>query len=136
MAATLQDRIEAAFAGRAMPAEVVDASVTQFDSDVDEALWFAGREWRELRWKDWLDHSSALLFFSREAFAYYLPSLLLHSARNTSDWSYAVDSLIGELERHGVRELVRTGLIAIGRGGSAITEEEQEELRPGTGRAA
>ena len=103
MAATLQEKIEEAFAGRAMPAEVIDPSVFQFDSDVEEALWFAGRDWRELRWKDWLEHSAALLFFSREAFAYYLPSLLLLSAQslsqNHADWSYAVDSLISELDR-------------------------------------
>lgn len=99
MAATLQEKIEAAFAGRTMPAEVIDPSVFQFDSDVDEALWFAGRDWRELRWKDWLEHSAAPLFFSREAFAYYLPSLLLLSAQNPNDWSSAVDSLLGELDR-------------------------------------
>ena len=82
-----------------MPAEVIDASVFQFDSDVEEAFWFSGRDRRELRWKDWLEHSSALLFFSREAFAYYLPSLLLLSAQNLDEWSYAVDSLLGELDR-------------------------------------
>ena len=98
-AATLHEKIDKAFAGRVMPAGVIDPNVTQFDSDVEEALWFAGRGWHELRWKDWLDHSAALLFFSREAFAYYLPSLLLLSAQNPTDWSYAVDSLIGELDR-------------------------------------
>ncbi|HUJ06292.1 MAG TPA: acetolactate synthase small subunit [Streptosporangiaceae bacterium] len=36
-----------------------------------------------------------------------------------------LDSLLAQLERHGVRELVRTGLIAIGRGGSTITDEDQ-----------
>ncbi len=35
-----------------------------------------------------------------------------------------LDALIGQLERHGVRELVRTGLIAVGRGGALITDEE------------
>jgi hypothetical protein len=99
VAATLQEKIEQAFAGRAMPAELIDASVFQFDSDVEEALWFTGRDWRELRWKDWIEHSSALLFFSREAFAYYLPSLLRLSAQNLAEWSHAVDSLIGELDR-------------------------------------
>jgi len=34
-----------------------------------------------------------------------------------------LDSMLGELERYGVRELVRTGLIAIGRGSSTITDE-------------
>jgi acetolactate synthase I/III small subunit len=35
-----------------------------------------------------------------------------------------LDSLIGQLQRHGVCELVRTGLIAIGRGSSTITDED------------
>jgi hypothetical protein len=97
---TLQEKIECAFAGRRLPAELVEPEAyLQFDSDVEEALWFAGRDWHELSWKDWLEHSSATLFFSREAFAYYLPSLLLLSAQNVSEWSYAVDSLIGELDR-------------------------------------
>jgi acetolactate synthase I/III small subunit len=38
-----------------------------------------------------------------------------------------LDALIGQLERHGVCELVRTGLIAIGRGGGTITDQERAE---------
>jgi acetolactate synthase I/III small subunit len=38
-----------------------------------------------------------------------------------------LDALLGQLERHGVRELVRTGLIAVGRGGAVITDEERVE---------
>jgi acetolactate synthase-1/3 small subunit len=36
-----------------------------------------------------------------------------------------LDSLLAQLERHGTSELVRTGLIAIGRGSSTITDENQ-----------
>jgi acetolactate synthase I/III small subunit len=39
-----------------------------------------------------------------------------------------LDSMLRELERYGVLELVRTGLIAIGRGSSTITDED---LAPG-----
>jgi acetolactate synthase-1/3 small subunit len=35
-----------------------------------------------------------------------------------------LDSLLGQLEAHGTCELVRTGLIAIGRGSGTITDEE------------
>jgi acetolactate synthase-1/3 small subunit len=35
-----------------------------------------------------------------------------------------LDSLLGQLEAHGTCELVRTGLIAIGRGSQTITDEE------------
>jgi acetolactate synthase I/III small subunit len=38
-----------------------------------------------------------------------------------------LDALLGQLGRHGVRELVRTGLIAVGRGGAVITDEERVE---------
>jgi acetolactate synthase I/III small subunit len=36
-----------------------------------------------------------------------------------------LDSLLAQLERHGTCELVRTGLIAIGRGSNTITDEDQ-----------
>jgi acetolactate synthase-1/3 small subunit len=35
-----------------------------------------------------------------------------------------LDALLAQLEPHGTCELVRTGLIAIGRGGETITDEE------------
>jgi acetolactate synthase I/III small subunit len=38
-----------------------------------------------------------------------------------------LDALIGQLERHGVRELVRTGLIAVGRGSETITDQDLAE---------
>ena len=98
VSATLQEKIEAAFAGRAMPAELIDPSVFQFDSDVEEALWFVGRDWHELKWNDWKEHSCAINFFSPEAFGYYLPSLLLVTAQNPTDWLSAVDALIWELD--------------------------------------
>lgn len=36
-----------------------------------------------------------------------------------------LDSLLAQLDRHGTCELVRTGLIAIGRGSQTITDESQ-----------
>jgi acetolactate synthase I/III small subunit len=36
-----------------------------------------------------------------------------------------LDSLLAQLEAHGTCELVRTGLIAIGRGGDTITDQDQ-----------
>jgi acetolactate synthase I/III small subunit len=36
-----------------------------------------------------------------------------------------LDSLLAQLEPHGTCELVRTGLIAIGRGGNTITDQDQ-----------
>ena len=37
-----------------------------------------------------------------------------------------LDGLLGELERHGTCELGRTGLIAIGRGSSTITDDQPQ----------
>ncbi len=39
-----------------------------------------------------------------------------------------LDALLGQLDRHGTCELVRTGLIAIGRGSSTITDENTDAL--------
>jgi uncharacterized protein DUF6714 len=95
---TLQAKIEQAFADRPRPAQVVDRRVTQFDSDVDEALWFQGRDRRELTRRDWQQHSSAIFFFSPEGFAYYLPSLLRVSMEKPSEWLYATDVLLSFLD--------------------------------------
>src|SRR6266568_3018469 len=39
-----------------------------------------------------------------------------------------LDALLGQLERHGTCEVVRTGLIAIGRGSATITDQNPAEL--------
>jgi len=99
VAATLQKRIEQAFAGRQKPADVIEPeNLVQFDSDVEEALWFAGHDWHDVEWNDWKEHSCAIHFLSPEAFGYYLPSLLLVTAQDPTEWLYAVDSLIWELD--------------------------------------
>jgi hypothetical protein len=95
----LTDKIERVFSSRPMPAQVRLADgVLQLDSDVEEALWFSGRDWHELTWQDWQGHSCAIFFFDPEAFAYYLPSVLLLSAQNPSDSLMAADSLINQLD--------------------------------------
>jgi acetolactate synthase I/III small subunit len=39
-----------------------------------------------------------------------------------------LDALLAQLERHGTCELVRTGLIAIGRGSGTITDDQPASL--------
>lgn len=96
----LPQKIETAYAWREKPAEVVDSeNCLQLDADVEEALWFAGRDWHKLTWQDWHEHSCAIYFFDSEAFAYYLPSLLLLVVQNPGESLYAADSLINELDR-------------------------------------
>jgi hypothetical protein len=97
---TLAGKIERAFALRPIPNETVALSeVQQIDSDVEEALWFSGRDWHGLTWRDWEEHPCAIFFFSPDAFAYYLPSLLLLSIEKPTECLQAADSLIGELDR-------------------------------------
>jgi|SRR5215470_5922983 len=95
---TLNDKVERIFSSRPKPTQVIDDGVLKLDSDVEEALWFFGRDWRELTWQDWQAHSAAIYFFCPEAFAYYLPSVLRLSAQNPSEELMAADSLISQLD--------------------------------------
>jgi hypothetical protein len=95
----LREKIERAFSARRRPVRVVTGEqLLQLDSDVEEALWFCGRDWHELTWEDWREHSNAIIFFDREAFAYYLPSLLILSAENPNDSLMAADYVISDLD--------------------------------------
>jgi hypothetical protein len=95
----LDEKIERVFSFRPKPAQVRLADeVIQLDDDVEDALWFSGRDWHEITWQDWQQHSSAIYFFDPEAFFYYLPSVLTLSARNPSDSLNAADSLIYMLD--------------------------------------
>lgn len=94
------EKIASAFAGRQMPLDLVEAAhLVHPDSDVEDALWFSGRDWRELTWQDWQEHFSAIHFFVPDAFAYYLPSVLLLSSQNRDEGLMAADSVIDELDR-------------------------------------
>jgi hypothetical protein len=96
----LSKKIERAFAARPKPPQVRLADkVLQLDSDVEEALWFSGRDWHELTWQNWQEHSRAIFFFDPEAFGYYLPSVLLLAVENPSESLTAADSLISQLDR-------------------------------------
>ena len=95
----LAEKIEHAFSSRPKPAQTIDDGILQLDSDVEEALWFSGRDWHQLTWQDWQEHSCAITFFNPEAFAYYLPSVLTLSTQNPSDSLMAADSVISYLDQ-------------------------------------
>jgi len=60
------DKIEYVFSSRPKPAQVRLADeVFQLDFEVEEALWFSGRDWHEITWQDWQEHSSAIYFSIR-----------------------------------------------------------------------
>lgn len=95
----LAENIERAFSNRPKPPRVrLAEGVFQLDFEVEEALWFSGRDWHELTWQDWQKHSSAIYFFDSEAFAYYLPSVLLLSAQHPGEELTAAYSLISQLD--------------------------------------
>src|SRR5215813_2069819 len=93
--ATLINRIERAFAHRQKP-KVVVVPHNPVDGDDEDALWFAGRDWREIRSRDWNDYPSAYFRLTPEAYRYYLPSILCHAARNPDEELPAADSLLRE----------------------------------------
>lgn len=98
---TLLERIEGAFAHREMPAETVQLEGRfQIDSDVEDALWFRGRDWHTLTCEDWHAHHWGVFFFLPAAFAYYLPSLLDLTIQNPKGYpDLAVDAVFQELDR-------------------------------------
>lgn len=91
----LAEVIEKAFAGREMPETLTDSDCTApIDPDVEDTLWFSGRNWREIAWNDWKKRSIALCFFTREALAYWLPSVLLISLKRPNEYLSAAGDLI------------------------------------------
>src|SRR5579864_4295114 len=95
---TLSERIERAFEHREMPDSVVDMTNRfQIDSDVEEALWFTGRDWHSITWDDWQKHPVATTFFSKEALGYYLPRVLVLSLQRPQEALNPAESLIREL---------------------------------------
>src|SRR5581483_5957611 len=90
-------RIERAFAHRGKPQVLINRSVP-LDDDED-ALWFAGRDWREITAQDWNDHSDAFFRLAPDAFRYYLQSILCLVAKNPDESLLAADALVNCLDR-------------------------------------
>jgi len=100
VASDLIAKIQTAFAHRKMPSEVIQMEGRfQIDSDVEDTLWFQGRDWREVTCDDWRQRYCAVHFLSPEAFAYYLPSLLILTLENPGTPTLAFESIIYDLDR-------------------------------------
>jgi hypothetical protein len=95
---TLSRRIELAFGDREKPSRVIQRTAP-ISCDEEEALWFTGRDWREISWEEWDQHSSAISTFTPDAFVYYLPSVLCLSAQYPDRWSSTASSLLASLDR-------------------------------------
>jgi hypothetical protein len=95
----LTEKIEKAFASRPMPTQILDPSACKhFDSDVEDALWFTGRDWHDITWMDWEDHSWGMTYLWGEVFAYYLPSVLILSLQLPEEPLLVADELIRRLD--------------------------------------
>jgi hypothetical protein len=92
----LDIQIKEAFTGRTMPSHAINPQLdTSFlGPDETDAFWFQGRDWRELTRDDWQRHYCGIFFFTADALAYYLPSIMLHSMGRQSDVFLAADSLV------------------------------------------
>lgn len=99
--ADLIAKIKQAFAHRAIPVEVVEMEGRfQIDSDVDDALWFQGRDWRSLTREDWDQRHWGFTFLNPKAFAYLLPSVLVLTIQDPKNAPIlAVDSFVWALDR-------------------------------------
>ncbi|GLH80853.1 hypothetical protein SSBR45G_57620 [Bradyrhizobium sp. SSBR45G] len=90
-------QIECAFAHREKPEVLINRPVPVADDE--DALWFAGRDWREITPRDWRDHSDAFFRFTPDAFRYYLQSILCLVAKNPDETLLVADALIDCLDR-------------------------------------
>jgi hypothetical protein len=93
----LRERIEAAFEHRTMPQTLATVGA-RLSGDDEDPNWFSGKNWRDLCQDDWEQHYTAVSFFTPEAFAYYLPSILSLTADGRCNLLVA-DQIIGSLDR-------------------------------------
>lgn len=94
----LRAEIEQAFAHRQRPSKVIE-SRSPVTPEQQDALWFLGRDWREIEWQDWEKHTDAFYAFVPEAFIYYLPSILISTMAAPGNQLLAADALLGVLTR-------------------------------------
>jgi hypothetical protein len=99
----LDQQIDQAFGHRAKPKVVLTPNYP-VASDAEDALWFSGRDWREITWEDWERHRDALYAFTPEAFGYYLPSILSLSSQRPDKWFWPADALLQVLDRSPIVE--------------------------------
>ena len=93
----LAELIEKAFAGREMPAKLTNSDCSdRLDTDIEDTLWFSGRNWREITWNDWKKRDVALSFFTQDALAYWIQSVLLLSLQRPGEYLSAAGYLIRE----------------------------------------
>lgn len=94
----LLEQIEHVFADRIVPKHLVEEREPVTPEQRD-ALFFSGKDWREVSWQDWEQHPDAFFAFVPEAFIYYLPSIIRVAVINPGQWLGVVDALLRVLDR-------------------------------------
>jgi hypothetical protein len=94
-------KIEAAFENRKLPNFTTEQAAFTTPEQRD-AMWFHGRDWRDLTRTDWEGRSDAFYSFSPEAFVYYLPSILKISSERPEEPFPPADSMLCILDRSPV----------------------------------
>lgn len=95
---TLKHEVSAAFEDLKYPGHDRVLDPDSHPGRIDEVEGYLGREWHTLD-DDFLNmHTEGLSFFSRDAFAYYVPAFLLHALRSIHHPGDAVGSLIHSLD--------------------------------------
>jgi len=88
-----------------MPVELIGRFAPGwYCSDEEDALWFAQRDRHYLTGDDWIHHGDAVFRFTHEAFAYFLPSLLIISIEAPDKWFKAADAMVNLLENGSALE--------------------------------
>lgn len=96
-------QIETAFRVRTPPQSTVESGSISTPEQLD-AIWFVGRNWRDISRADWESHGDAFYAFSPKAFVYFLPSILMVSVERPGEYFGVAESLIGILDRSPVVE--------------------------------
>ena len=92
----MRHQIASAFSHRQRPTDVTNVVVCS--SLRDDALHFAGKDWKSVSALDWLKYSDAFFGFSPDAFVYFLPSILSLSLENSNRSLVAADALVTALD--------------------------------------
>lgn len=99
----MQQQVLAAFGHRKRPKTVTN--VTVCSSLRDDAMWFEGRDWRDVTADDWLQNGDAYFGLSPEAFVYFLPSILCLSLDELKFPMGLADALVMSLDTSAEPEI-------------------------------
>lgn len=98
-----EEKLDKAFGWRTVPDHVLRITTSHpfLTSDEKDAEWFRSRSWRDLSWDNWNERFRGIFFFTNEALAYYMPSIIKLSQEERDEQMLAIDSLLMQLASEG-----------------------------------